>query len=254
MTNSLLAAAHFTLTHRETGRVLLHDLCFSLMPGERLTVIGPSGSGKTLICRAILGQLSPQTFAASGALSFGGYDLLALERHIRCSLYGSRIAFVPQNPMTAWAPQQCVGAQMVRLLRLVRSQQKAEAWAGCVKACEAAGLTEVNEVLVKRPNELSGGMLQRTLIAMALAVGAELVIADEPTAALDVLHRRTAADALRSLSAHGCALFVVTHDLDLLKTLGGTALVLEGGQITCCGAAQEILTWTDGGEGGAIRG
>ena len=90
MTNSLLAAAHFTLTHRETGRVLLHDLCFSLMPGERLTVIGPSGSGKTLICRAILGQLSSQTFAASGALSFGGYDLLALERHIRCSLYGSR--------------------------------------------------------------------------------------------------------------------------------------------------------------------
>ena len=254
MTNSLLAAAHFTLTHRETGRVLLHDLCFSLMPGERLTVIGPSGSGKTLICRAILGQLSSQTFAASGALSFGGYDLLALERHIRCSLYGSRIAFVPQNPMTAWAPQQCVGAQMVRLLRLVRSQQKAEAWAGCVKACEAAGLTEVNEVLVKRPNELSGGMLQRTLIAMALAVGAALVIADEPTAALDVLHRRIVADALRSLSAHGCALFVVTHDLDLLKTLGGTALVLEGGQITCCGAAQEILTWTDGGEGGATRG
>ena len=78
MTNSLLAAAHFTLTHRETGRVLLHDLCFSLMPGERLTVIGPSGSGKTLICRAILGQLSSQTFAASGALSFGGDDLLAL--------------------------------------------------------------------------------------------------------------------------------------------------------------------------------
>lgn len=254
MTNSLLAAAHFTLTHRETGQVLLHDLCFSLMPGERLTVIGPSGSGKTLTCRAILGQLSPQTFAASGALSFGGYDLLTFERDIRRSLYGSRIAFVPQNPMTAWAPQQCVGAQMVRLLRLVRPQQKAEAWAGCVKACEAAGLTEVNEVLVKRPNELSGGMLQRTLIAMALAVGAELVIADEPTAALDVLHRRTAADALRSLSAHGCALFVVTHDLDLLKTLGGTALVLEGGQITCCGAAQEILTWTDGGEGGAIRG
>lgn len=237
------------------GRILLlHDLCFSLMPGERLTVIGPSGSGKTLTCRAILGQLSPQTFAASGALSFGGYDLLALERHIRCSLYGSRIAFVPQNPMTAWAPQQCVGAQMVRLLRLVRSEQKAEAWAGCVKACEAAGLTEVNEVLVKRPNELSGGMLQRTLIAMALAVGAELVIADEPTAALDVLHRRTAADALRSFSAHGCALFVVTHDLDLLKTLGGTALVLDGGQITYCGAAQEVLAWTDGGEGGAIRG
>lgn len=141
MTNSLLAAAHFTLTHRETGRVLLHDLCFSLMPGERLTVIGPSGSGKTLICRVILGQLSSQTFAASGALSFGGYDLLALERHIRCSL-----------------------------------------------------------------------------------------------------------------SAHGCALFVVTHDLDLLKTLGGTALVLDGGQITCCGAAQEILAWTDGGEGGATRG
>lgn len=254
MTNSLLAAAHFTLTHRETGRVLLHDLCFSLMPGERLTVIGPSGSGKTLTCRAILGQLSPQTFAASGALSFGGYDLLALERHTRCSLYGSRIAFVPQNPMTAWAPQQCVGAQMVRLLRLARPQQKAEAWAGCVKACEAAGLTEVNAVLVKRPNELSGGMLQRTLIAMALAVGAALVIADEPTAALDVLHRRIVADALRSLSAHGCALFVVTHDLDLLKTLGGTALVLDGGQITCCGAAQEILTWTDGGEGGATRG
>lgn len=110
MTNSLLAAAHFTLTHRETGRVLLHDLCFSLMPGERLTVIGPSGSGKTLICRAILGQLSPQTFAASGALSFGGYDLLALERHIRCSLYGSRIAFVPQNPMTAWARSSVWGA------------------------------------------------------------------------------------------------------------------------------------------------
>ena len=136
----------------------------------------------------------------------------------------------------------------------MRSQQKAEAWAGCVKACEAAGLTEVNAVLVKRPNELSGGMLQRTLIAMALAVGAALVIADEPTAALDVLHRRIVADALRSLSAHGCALFVVTHDLDLLKTLGGTALVLDGGQITCCGAAQEILAWTDGGEGGATRG
>ena len=116
------------------------------------------------------------------------------------------------------------------------------------------GINEPEKRVKQYPHELSGGMLQRTLIAMALAVGAELVIADEPTAALDVLHRRTAADALRSLSAHGCALFVVTHDLDLLKTLGGTALVLEGGQITCCGAAQEILAWTDGGEGGATRG
>ena len=241
MSGPLLEVERLTVVYKETKKTLVRNISFPLNPGEVLTILGQSGSGKTMTCRAILGILSRRAFQIQGKICFDGTDLLALKEKDRSRFYGSQIAFIPQNPMTALDPSRKIGRQMVEFLRLHRPMAKRDALSLCQQALAETGLPDTKRVLVSLPGELSGGMLQRVLIALAIAGNARLIIADEPTTALDAIHRGQAVEQLLHLRERGCALLLVTHDFDVVRHGKGRVLILKDGCVVEQGGSEEIL-------------
>ena len=143
--------------------------------------------------------------------------------------------------MTALDPSRKIGAQMAEFLNLHQDLKKKEALSLYEQALSRAGLTDTKRILSSRPYQLSGGMLQRCLIALAIAGNAKLVVADEPTTALDAIHRDKAVEQFLHLQEQGCALLLVTHDFDVARHVGGHVLILKEGQMVEQGCAIEVL-------------
>ena len=204
-------------------------------------LLGQSGSGKTMTCRAILGLLNGSAFQVNGEIFFDNRSLLQLKEKERALYYGNKIAFIPQNPMTALDPSRKIGAQMAEFLNLHQDLKKKEALSLYEQALSRAGLTDTKRILSSRPYQLSGGMLQRCLIALAIAGNAKLVVADEPTTALDAIHRDKAVEQFLHLQEQGCALFIVTHDFDVARHIGGHVLIMKEGRMVEQGSAIEVL-------------
>lgn len=239
----LLEVSDLSVYLQERGTVLLKPITFSLDAGESLVLLGESGSGKTLLCHAVLGLLS-SAFLVEGRILFEGerrYDLLQLPKAQRHQVYGSAIAFVPQNPMTALNPSRTVGAQMMETLFVHGKKRREEALSICKKALSEAGLDQWDLIMKHYPYTLSGGMLQRVLIAMVLMTEAKLVITDEPTTALDVIHRNDVLDAFLTLKERGVSILMVTHDFYVANRLGGKLTVLKEGEVIERGNTEEIM-------------
>ena len=228
MNETLLQVERLTIKLKNQNQELVRDISFSLKEAGTITLLGQSGSGKTLTCRAILGLLNRSAFQVDGEILFEEKSLLQLKEKERALCYGSRIAFVPQNPMTALDPSRKIGVQMTEFLRLHQELSKKDALSLCEQAMVRAGLTDTKRILNSRPYQLSGGMLQRVLIALAIAGKARLVIADEPTTALDAIHRDRAVEQLLKLREQGCAILIVTHDFDVTRHMGGPCSDYEG--------------------------
>ncbi|MCR4725263.1 MAG: ABC transporter ATP-binding protein [Clostridia bacterium] len=226
-----LAVHDLNIFLKKRGTPLVKDMSFSLRTGGSLILLGQSGCGKTMTCRALTGLLDKKVFRAEGSVTFDGAELLSLPERRRRDLYGKRIAFVPQNPMTALDPSVTVGRQMTETLRLHTDLGPAQRRQQALESLEQAGLKEAERVFGSRPYMLSGGMLQRALIAMALSTGAQLVIADEPTTALDVVHRNEIVDAFAALRENGAAVLLVTHDFAAALRMGGDLLVMKDGSV-----------------------
>ena len=241
MSKELLQVEHVTISLKNQHQVLVKNISFSLEKAGAITLLGQSGSGKTTICRSILGLLNRNTFQVEGDILFGGISLFQLKEKERAMYYGRKIAFVPQNPMTALDPSRKVGAQMSEFLRIHQDLNKKDALSLYEQAMGRAGLTDTKRILNSLPGQLSGGMLQRCLIALAFAGNAKLVVADEPTTALDAIHRDKAVEQFLHLQEQGCALLLVTHDFDVARHVGGHVLILKEGQMVEQGCAQEVL-------------
>jgi len=236
---SELVVDNLTITLRKENRALVSGLSFRLGAGESLVLLGQSGCGKSMSCRAVMGLLD-RRFAVDGSITLDGTELTGLRERERSGIYGRRIAFIPQNPMTALDPSVPVERQMGETLSLHTNLSRAQRRGRLRQALAGAGLGETERVCASRPGMLSGGMLQRVLIAMALSTGAELVIADEPTTALDVVHRNEIVDTFAALQERGMSVLFVTHDFAAALRLDGKILVMRDGAVVERGSTREV--------------
>ena len=210
--------------------------------GEVRGLVGESGAGKSMLGRAVLGLLPANAVIAAGTIQFEGRDLLAMPEPERRSLLGRRIALIPQDPMTSLNPVKRVGAQIAALLRHHLRLSKRAALARAAGLLAEVAIREPQRVLQLYPHEISGGMRQRVLIAMAFACDPSLVIADEPTTALDVTVQRQVLQLVERLrQRHGAAILFVTHDLGVVAKICRTMTVLHAGRVLEEGDTVDVL-------------
>jgi len=205
-------------------------------------LLGQSGSGKTMTCKAVMGLLDKTQFLVRGRIFYGTHELLNMSTREKQMLYGGEIALIPQNPMTALDPSMKIGNQMAETLCRHSGVSKNDCLPVLRDALCAAGLEAVDNVLNSFPHTLSGGMLQRVIIAMALMTHAKLIIADEPTTALDVVHRNATVEALSQMRSNGSSILMITHDFSVAAQLGGELAVMKEGRILESGTVGEILS------------
>jgi oligopeptide/dipeptide ABC transporter ATP-binding protein len=211
----------------------LNGVSFQLKAGRILGLVGETGAGKSLTALSMLGLLKPPARIVAGQALFEGRDLLALPTAELNTLRGSRIGLVVQSPKTSLDPLARIGAQLVRLQRAHRpSLSAAEAEVRAVQMLASVGIPDPQRRLRAWPHELSGGMAQRVLIAMALVNEPTLLVADEPTTGLDVTVQAQILDLLRDLArARGIGAVIITHDLGVVAHYCDEAAVMFAGQV-----------------------
>ena len=209
----------------------LRGVSFSIGAGETVGLIGESGCGKSMTALAIAGLL-PDGAHVTGSIRFDGRELVGLDDDELCRLRGDRIGMVFQEPMTALNPLHTIGDQVAEPLRLHRGASRGAARAEALRLLERVRLPQARARLDAYPHQLSGGQRQRVMIAMALACGPQLLIADEPTTALDVTIQGEILDLVAELVAErGMALLLISHDLGVMARTVSRLLVMYGGTV-----------------------
>jgi peptide/nickel transport system ATP-binding protein len=210
--------------------------------GEIVGLVGESGSGKTLTCRAALGVLPAGCAVERGSVSFGGHDVTSLPRRGWERLHGSQIGAVFQDPVSYLNPVLTVGHQLTEVLRVKMGLGRRAAHHRALELFGAAGLRQPERVFQQIPAELSGGMLQRVMIAIAISCDPRLLVADEPTTALDVTIQAEVLELLRRLrEERGLAVLFVSHDLAVITQLCDRIVVFYAGEIVESGPAEQII-------------
>jgi peptide/nickel transport system ATP-binding protein len=209
----------------------VRDVSFALEPRTVLGIVGESGSGKSMTALAII-RLLPPGAAAAGRVTYKGRDLLARSEAEMCRIRGNAISMVFQEPMTSLNPLHTAGAQIVESLRLHRGLVRREAEAEALRLLERVGIPEARRRMMAYPHQLSGGQRQRVMIAMALSCGPDILIADEPTTALDVTTQRQVLDLLDELVAEsGMAMILISHNLAMIGERADHVAVMYCGRI-----------------------
>ncbi|MFI6980466.1 ATP-binding cassette domain-containing protein [Embleya sp. NPDC050154] len=213
----------------------------TLAPGERLGLIGESGSGKSLTALAVLGLL-PEGAEVTGSIRLDGVELLGRRERELARIRGDRVAMVFQEPLTALDPTMRIGRQIAEPLRLHRGMNRRQADLAAIELAERVGLPDPAELVRAWPHQLSGGQRQRVGIAIALACRPALLIADEPTTALDVTVQREILALLDALAREqGTALLFITHDLAVVSRVSDRIAVLRTGRVIEHGPLERIL-------------
>jgi peptide/nickel transport system ATP-binding protein len=241
----ILSAHDFTVTARLDDAVVpaIRGLSFDLAPSKILGLVGESGAGKSMVGRAIAQLLPPGFAVTGGSLSFEGRDFLAMAPARRRALLGRAIAFIPQAPLSALNPVLTIGQQFDEHLARVGRRSRAQRHEHALTMLAAAQLPNGATLLAQYPHQLSGGMCQRVLIAMAFASNPRLVIADEPTTALDVtMHPQIIRLIADMQKEHGTAVIFITHDLRLAAQICDEVVVMYAGRAVERGPAQSVLS------------
>jgi peptide/nickel transport system ATP-binding protein len=223
------------------GVPAVREVSFTLPRGGRTGLIGESGSGKTLTALAVMGLL-PEGLTATGIATYGAEDLLSLQDSRLCELRGDRLAMVFQEPATALNPVMRIGDQVAEPLRVHRRLSRREAAREAARLLERVQVPDPAEKLRAYPHQLSGGQRQRAMIAMAMANSPDLLIADEPTTALDVTVQAQVLALLgRLVDEEGATLLLITHDLPVVDQVCERVLVMYGGRIVEAGETAEVF-------------
>ncbi len=219
----------------------VRQLGFTLQRGEALGIVGESGSGKSLTALALMGLL-PEGAEVSGSVRFRGQELRGLPDAAMCRLRGDRIGMVFQEPMTALNPVHPIGRQVAEPLRRHRALGARAARQEAIALLERVGIAQAAQRFDAYPHQFSGGQRQRITIAMALACGPDLLIADEPTTALDVTLQQQILDLIADLVAErGMALILISHDLGVISQNVDRMLVMYGGSVVESGGTADVF-------------
>jgi peptide/nickel transport system ATP-binding protein len=222
MTEPLLDVRDLTLDvpHGRGSLPILNGVSFQIHPGEAYGLVGESGSGKSVTSLAIMGLLKKPLRVSGGRIGFQGRDLLTLPKREMRKLRGDRIAMIFQEPMTALNPLATVGRQIAEMFMLHQGKSRAEAAPLAVAALESVKVPNADRRARSYPHEMSGGLRQRVMIAMALACNPDLLIADEPTTALDVTVQAEVLRLIKDLCAErGTAVLFISHDLGVIASV-----------------------------------
>ena len=221
----------------------VNDVSFDLAPGELLGVVGESGSGKSVTMMSLIGLLpSPPADVRGGRVMFQGEDLLKVSPERLRAIRGGRIGFVFQDPMTSLNPVFTVGMQIAEPLRKHKGMTKAQAADRAVELLELVGIPDARRRLGDYPHQFSGGMRQRVMIAIALACDPEVLIADEPTTALDVTIQAQILELMKELRQKlGMGVIWITHDLGVIAGIADRVMVMYGGQVVEQAPVRELF-------------
>ena len=228
---------------RDGDKPILRRVSLAVDTGEVHGLVGESGAGKSTIAKAILGIIPSQVKVTDGRIGFEGRDLLSLSPNELRGVLGRDITLVPQDPSTALNPARRIDVQMTDGLRLKRGLSAKEARRRAGALLDEVQIRDPERVLSSYPHQLSGGMRQRVLIAAAFALEPKLVIADEPTTALDVTVQKQILRLIRSLQErHGTSVLFVSHDLGVVAKICDRVTVLYMGKVVEQGSTAEVLT------------
>jgi len=241
---TLLCIENLTIGFTKRRRInsVVDHIYLEVKKGEILGIAGESGSGKTMTALAVMGLLPASAKILSGEIRFLGTNLLKMEEKKRRQLRGAEISMVFQDPMTSFNPLLTIGAQVEEMLRLHSKHTKEEYRALTLEALKEVGLTEPLEIYHRYPHQLSGGMRQRAMIAMAMIARPKLVIADEPTTALDVTTQGKILQLLKKMNdKYGTSIVLISHDLRVIQSICNRAIVMKDGKIVESGIAKELF-------------
>jgi len=227
-------------TQRGPARAV-RDVSFTLERGQTLGLVGESGCGKSITAMSLMGLL-PENAQVTGSIRFDGQELVGKGEREMCELRGDRIGMIFQEPMTALNPVHSIGRQVAEPLRLHRGMGAAQARKEAIALLDRVGIPDAARRIDAYPHQFSGGQRQRITIAMALACGPDLLIADEPTTALDVTIQQQILDLIRELVAErGMALILISHDLGVVAQNVRRMMVMYGGSVVESGPTAEVF-------------
>jgi len=242
----LLDVRDLAVSFRSEGRIVeaVRGISFSVRRGETVSLVGESGSGKTAAAMSIMQLLPyPIAFHPSGSILLGGQEMVGADTRTLERIRGARIALIPQEPLTALNPLHTIDRQIIEAIQLHDpATSRRQACERTIDLLKLVGLRDAENRLKSYPHQLSGGQRQRVMIAMALANEPDLLIADEPTTALDVTVQAQVLDLLQALRARlGMAMLLITHDLGVVRKMTDRVCVMTEGRIVECGAVEEVF-------------
>ena len=232
-------------THFETPRGLVRavdGVSLQLERGRALGIVGESGSGKTILSRSIMGLLPPRGTVRGGSITFEGREIGNLDRKAMRTVWGKEMAMIFQDPMTSLNPVMKIGKQIAEPLQIHLGMTKQNAWATAEKLLTDVRIPEAKRRLEQYPHEMSGGMRQRVMIAIAIACGPTALFADEPTTALDVtIQAQILAELRRLRGEFGMSLILITHNFAIIRGLCERVAVMFRGEIVEYGDTESLL-------------
>jgi oligopeptide/dipeptide ABC transporter ATP-binding protein len=240
----LLAVRNLRVGFATEGGLLqaVDGVSFDLAPGEVLAIVGESGAGKSVAAQTIVGLTRSRNARIEGSVKLRGEELIDADEAALTKVRGDRVAMVFQDPMTSFNPVYRVGAQITEAIRAHRDVSKAAARARAVELLDSVGIPDAERRVDDYPHEFSGGMRQRAMIAMALALDPEVLIADEPTTALDVTIQAQILSLLQDLNRErGLSTILITHDLGVVAEAADRVLVMYAGRVVEEGVLDEIF-------------
>ncbi len=228
-----------TFKHKKKQTPIVKGITFSVEKGECVCIVGESGSGKSMTMKAIMGLLD-NNFNIQGKAYLGDRDLLSADKETLRQIRGKHMTMILQNPMVCFDSLYRIGYQMQETFKEHTDWSKAKCYEQCIDILERMQIREPEEVLKKYPHQLSGGMLQRIMIGIALALNPDILIADEPTTAIDSITQHEIMKAFMALKEQGVTMVFITHDLGVASLISDRVLVMNQGKIVDTGTFEQI--------------